>query len=512
MKFATRYFAVLLSAVCLCGSTVSVASSQELFRDPDAEAALERGQKLLADENFSEALNEINTALQIDPTYDAAYIAKGDALQGLDEFSAAAAAYTKAIEIDANSAAAYNGRGECYLELAKANGQVDLAINDFRNALNLDRNDAKILANLGHVTVNYMQDPVGGIRLLDESLARDDQNARAYRDRGLAYAMLQDFDNAEADLSKSAEVEPDNHENFMTLAQVYRLQEEYRQMIDALTRAIAVYKPEGMSDPKTYIDALLLRADAWMNVAKDEQDKQARDEAYENVIADANSVLDEYDDRYPQSGIAYYRRGIAQRMRGEYGKAIDSLTLAIQSVPAGQDASYLVEAFLRRGITWFYQGSIELARGDFEQAAATGNGFRDPRIYLWLGYTYFKDDDLRTAIDYYGEAIAKDPDFALAHVNRGLAYMQLGEHRKALSSFSDAIRVEPSVGEHYYRAGKAYMAMEEFQKAADMFSLAALKDSENAKYRKAGADALRAMGKDGLGAQWEREAEQLPTE
>ena len=72
--------------------------------------------------------------------------------------------------------------------------------------------------------------------------------------------------------------------------------------------------------------------------------------------------------------------------------------------------------------------------------------------------------------------------------------------------------MEPSVGEHYYRAGKAYMAMEEFQKAADMFSLAALKDSENAKYRKAGADALRAMGKDGLGAQWEREAEKLPTE
>lgn len=510
MKSASRRLAILLSAAFMAAGTSLQA--QELFRDPDAEAAVEQGMQLLEQENYAEALSEFNAALQIDQTYETAYIGKGKALQGLREFQAAAAAYTKAIELDANSALAYNGRGECFLELAKMTGQYDLAINDFRNALDLDRNNPEILANLGHVTVNYLQDPVGGIRLLDAALALDDQNARAYRDRGLAHALLRDFEKAEADLARAAEVEPDDHENFMTLANVYIAQEDNRKAIDALTRAIAVYEPERMNDPRLYLGAYLMRADEWLKVGKNETDEQAREEAFRNAIADANLVLDEYEDRYPESGHAYFRRGLAQRLIGEYTKSIDSLTQAIQVVPDGQDANYLAEAYLRRGIDWFYQGSMELARGDFEQAAATGNGFRDPRVYLWIGYTYFKEDDLRTAIDYYGEALAKSPDFALAHVNRGLAYMRLGEYRKALSSFSNAIRVEPSVGEHYYRAGMAYMAMEEYRKAAEMFSLASLKDEANQKYRRAAADALERLGRGDLAAEYEREAEQLPTE
>ncbi|MAT73223.1 MAG: hypothetical protein CMJ58_27370 [Planctomycetaceae bacterium] len=508
MKFTARLVAVLLSAAALLAADVASAQDAGVFRDPDAEAALQRGQVLLEQEEYSRALDEFNAALAIDDAYEAAYIGRGDALQGLEDYRGAAAAYTDALEFDARSAAAYNGRGEVLLET----GQVDLAINDFRNALDLDRNNAKILSNLGHVTVNNLGNPVVGIRLLDEALAANEEDARAYRDRGLAHAMLKDFESAEADIRRAGEVEPGNHENFMTLASIFLYQEKLPESIEALTQAIAVYEPKQMTDPDTYVSAILTRGNTWVQLGNKAETEQEKKEAFEQAIADANAVLAEYEDRFPESGSALFLRGIAQRMLGQYLKSIDSLTRAIQAVPPGEDANYVVEAYLRRGIAWFYQGSIELARGDFEQAGATGDGFRDPRVYLWIGYTYFKDGDLRTAIDYYGEALAKSPEFALAHVNRGIAYMQLQEYKKALGSFSDAIRVEPDNGEHYYRAGMANRALEEYRKALDMFNLAVLKDSNEPKYRKAAAEMLEKLGESNLADQWLREAEQLPTE
>ena len=510
MGLAVGRFPLVLSAVAVGWGFAEPVRAQELFRNPEAETAYKQAVELLDAEKYVEALNEVNKALQIDPTYDVAYVVKGDALRGIKEHGAAALAYTKAIELDANSAAAYNGRGEAYLELEPV--QVELALNDFRNALDLNRDDPKILANLGHISVVYLQDPVSGIRLLNEAIARDESNARSFRDRGLAQAMLKEFTKAEEDLKKATEVDPEDHDNFMTLANIYQFQEDYKSAVGALTDAIRAYEPEKLTDPKTYIGAYLLRADAWLAIGKEEEDKAARKEAFEKAVADADAVLDEYEDRFPESGYALFRRGIAQRHLGQYERSIDTLTQAIQIVRPGQDAPYLAEAYLRRGINWFYIGDVDLARGDFEQAASTGDGYRDPRVYLWIGYTYFKSDDLRTAIDYYAEAIAKDPEFTLAHVNRGLAYMKLGEYRKALASFNNAIRSEPSVGEHYYRSGQANMAMEKYQQAADMFSLAVLKDEKNPKYRKAAAEALRLAGKESLGDRWQREAEQLPTE
>ena len=102
------------------------------------------------------------------------------------------------------------------------------------------------------------------------------------------------------------------------------------------------------------------------------------------------------------------------------------------------------------------------------------------RIFLWIGFTHHQQGNHRDAINSYGEALAKNPGYALAHVNKGRAYMDLKEYERAIECFNDAIRSEPDVGENYYNVGFAYMQQKKYQKAADFFRLALLQEQSAA--------------------------------
>ncbi len=230
---------------------------------------------------------------------------------------------------------------------------------------------------------------------------------------------MQEFADSVADLQKASEIDPGDYENYSTLAQVYLFQNDHAGAVDALTKAIDAYKPKKRGDPKTFTSGYILRADARLLLGDAEKDPAKQKATYEAVIADAQAVLAENEDKYPDSGLAFYRRGRAERMLQRYSDAVDSLTRAIQAVPAGADASWVSEAYLYRGICWYFIGSLDLARGDFEQASSTGGGFQDPRAYLWLGFTYHKQGDFRKAIEQYAQAIAKSPNFCAGPRQQG---------------------------------------------------------------------------------------------
>jgi tetratricopeptide (TPR) repeat protein len=482
----------------------AAAGATGFIRDPAVQAAFDSGVKLLGEKNFKGALAEFNKALQVDPTFPEAHVGKGDALKALEDFQSAAIAYSRAIEIDQNSAAAYNGRGEALLKV----GQVDGAAADFSRALELDPSNPVILSNLGHILINYSRDPVAAIRRLDDALSQNDKDARAFRDRGYAHALLQDFEKAEADLKKAAEVDPSDYENFAVMANVYLFQENLPAGIDALTQAIAAYKPKTAMEPKKYLAGYLSRADAWRTIAEKETDRAKAETALNNAIADADAVINDNPDKFPEAGRAQYRKGRALRMLQKYSEAVDAFTLALEGIPAGQDAEYVADANMYRGICWYYIGSHDLARGDFEQASSVGGGFGDPRVFMWIGFTHHQQGDYREAIKSYSEAISKAPNFALAHTNKGRAYMDLKEYERAIESFNSAIRAEPSVGEHYYDVGRAYTKLEDYQKAEHFLNLALRKKDPQPKMYRLMATTLRELGRDELAEEYERKAEQ----
>ena len=482
-----------------------------LRRPTEALTAFDEGQKLLEGKQYKEALAKFNEAIRADPTFPEAYVGKGDAQRELEDYQQAANTYSQALNIDTRSAAAYNGRGECFLELM----QIDLASNDFNNAMELAPSDPKVLSNVGHILANYSRDLAAmttAIRRLDEAIAGNANDARAYRDRGWAHTQLREFDKAEADITKATEIEPGDYENFSTLANLYQFQEKLEPAIDALTKAIDAYKPKKKGEPEVFANGYVARADARLKLAEKEKDAQKSEALLTAVVDDANMILDKFEGRPTEEGIAYFRKGRAERMLERYSDAVNSFNRAIRAVQPGQEANYIAEALMYRGICWYYMGETELARGDFEQASASGSGYQDPRVFLWIGFTHHKEGNYRDAINSYGEAIAKSPDFAMAHVNKGRAYMDLKEYKRAIESFNNAIRSEPDVGEYYYNVGFAYMQLEQYQRAADFLRLALLQDDPQPKMYRLMATAMRELGRGELADEYEKKADALPAQ
>ena len=493
-------------ALILTG-VVQLPAMAQFVRDLEATAAVEAGIQLLKQEDWNEAVESFSKAVEIDPTFPEAYVGIGDALRELEDYQGAINNYRQALDINPKLSRALYGRGVCWRE----QGDLNAAITDFDDANQLDRKDPEIAADLGDLLVTALGDPIRGKRLLDTAITLDPDNAEAYRNRGTAHAMLRDFDESIKDLEKSIELDPGDFESHTTLANVHLRQEDFAPAIDSFGQAIATYEPEESTDPDVFVEGYLQRSDAALRLAKEKDtSEETKSQLYSQVIADSQAVLTEYPERFPESGRALHYQGIAFRMQGHLGEAIKAFTDAIQLAPAGETGSYIAEAYRKRGICWHYQEQGSLARGDFEQSSNIN--FEDPLPDLWIGYTYAQEEDYRQAIESYGEAIAKNPQFPIVYVNRGLAYLQLEEYKKAVENFNEAIRHESedvARSRHFYKRGIAYLWLEDYQKAYDSFHLATLYDeSYEAAFRRE-AEALRQLGRPGLADQIEGRANEL---
>ena len=78
----------------------------------------------------------------------------------------------------------------------------------------------------------------------------------------------------------------------------------------------------------------------------------------------------------------------------------------------------------------------------------------------------------REAVTTFTEALTKNPDFAYAYHNRGIAHGKLQEYREAVSDFSRAIALDSAYATAYGGRGFAYYGLEDYMKAASDFSKA----------------------------------------
>jgi len=507
---STRKRSLIAVAAIVMGCLLPTLASAQSEGDPEILRAVAAGDAARQAGNFEGAIVEYDKGISLDTdgTTTLLYFGKAEALRQLEDYQEAIKLYTRAQRADENFARIYNGRGISLREI----GQAEMALNDFRSAVELDRSDPEIAANLGDILVSYQQF-AQAMSFLDRAIeitAAGDKgaDAKVYRNRGWAHASLGEFEEGIADLNKAIELDPEDYETYQRVATAHLYEQNYQLGIDAISKAIDYYKPKDNSEPDSYINGYLQLAEVRMLLAKEKETTAERDKLYEAVAKDADAVLREFPDRYPQSGRALYLKGKASRMRGLFAEAITALTDAIRLVPPGEDSNYVGAAYLIRGISWFYQGQNSLARGDFKEAAS--HSLEDPLPHLWIGFTHAVENEHRKAIKNYGEAASKNPTFALAFVNRGLAYMQLKDYGKAVDNFNEAIRAEPTEPKHFHKRGVAHELLGEPQKALDSYQLALLRDGDFADANLGSARVMRTLGRPGLGNQYDNRIKTLP--
>ena len=97
------------------------------------------------EKNFSEALNFINKAIEINQNFPETYNEKGNALIELKRFNEAIESYDKAIKISNNYSDAYYNKGLALQELKN----IDLAIESYDKAIQINQNHVQAHNNKG---------------------------------------------------------------------------------------------------------------------------------------------------------------------------------------------------------------------------------------------------------------------------------------------------------------------------------------------------------------------------
>lgn len=89
--------------------------------------------------------------------------------------------------------------------------------------------------------------------------------------------------------------------------------------------------------------------------------------------------------------------------------------------------------------------------------------------YFNKGMASLASAKYKDAAEFLRQAVAINPQDAIAHAKLGLAYSALGEHKAAIAEFKQAIKVNRAFvdADSYYRLGIAYLALSDYGSAID---------------------------------------------
>lgn len=508
-----RLLACLLGGAILCCGATALAQDN---LDEAAGTALERGAAALEQEEFETARKEFSDAIAgsqlLDPR---GYIGRARALVGLELYQEALEDFKVALDrasgadpaVQALRGIALYYRGKMYLDLGGQN--LSAALPDLQAAYETNRDNLDYAFALGKLYALASANTPGlgeqAEPLLTQFLDENPDDAEALRLRGQALAAQGDLEDALADLNRSLELEPNNHEGYFALAIVYLREEEYEQSINALGQSIETFEPEEGQEEQPFSQAYITMAIAYEELGKLTEDKSKARKAYERSVATCDQLLGLLPDTPESAGTKFntlYRKGINERLLEQFGPAVDSFTEAIDLNPE------FGEAYFRRAICFNEMGEERLALRDLQATQALN--FEDARAYLWEGITYAELGEYRDAIRSYNEAISLSNRYVDAYLNRGHAYFKLGEYKSAIDSFNECIRLQPAQSSHYYKRGLCYEELGETESAVRSY-MNSIQFNENyaLPYDKL-IPLLQQEGRGGLASQYRSKRSQLP--
>ncbi len=177
----------------------------KLEKEPEkwAEAYFWRGIAHYKKSDPDRAIEDFNSALNINPEYAEAYLGRGSAYSQKRDFDRAIKDFDKVLDINPEYAEAYIHRGSAYYEKR----DVDRAIEDFDSVLKISPEFAEAYYSRGIAYIKK-RDFDRAIEDFDRALDINPEYAEAYFSRGLAYDKNGDFDRANEDFDNALNINP----------------------------------------------------------------------------------------------------------------------------------------------------------------------------------------------------------------------------------------------------------------------------------------------------------------
>ena len=302
-------------------------------------------------------------------------------------------------------------------------------------------------------TGNTTQEPVApvtvteAIQLLSDSIAMDSTDAHLYVSRAKAYFANEQIGQAMVDINKALQLDPNNVDTYLLLADVYYTMGDQDNIASTLNRAAEI----------NTLDARPLVKLAELNLLQ---------QNYNLAIGYVDKALglSSYNPR------AYFVKGMCyMAAKQDTVSALKNFQLAseqdadfydpveqISRIYVAQQPSYTMD-YLRKAQQQFpdiptarYELALYLqSHGEPEEALLHYDTLlmQRPDNYIvlynkgYVSYVYLEDN--QAALDYFNQTLALKPDYLDAKYNKGRVLEQMGDYAQALEIYKEVLKTQP---------------------------------------------------------------------
>lgn len=239
--------------------------------------------------NFKAAIELYSKALQENPGFYAAYIARGEAKIAINQFRSAIKDFDEALKINPRAFRAYCKRGEAKVKLKDYQG----ALADVNKSLQINNNFVDSYICRGDIKIKT-GNPAAALKDLDKAIEHDSESLDAYNKRALAKMKMKNFQGMLKDLDRCIQLKPTSAFLYFERGFAkFQLKDLHGSLKD-LNEAIKL-------NPK-YADAYIRKGDAQF-LLKD----------YSGAIGAFSKAIE----LQPKVGQHYYKRGLARILTGK---------------------------------------------------------------------------------------------------------------------------------------------------------------------------------------------------
>lgn len=418
-----------------------------------SEALSLKGNELLVKDAFPAARTFFEEALKYNDRNAPAYFGLAEVLTEMNKEDEAIANYEKALTADTALSEIYTPLGALYYQ----KGEIAKADEYLTKAVAASPNDAQTLYYLGLIryTQNRNQEAVD---VLKKAAALDGTNADTAFNLAEAYMRTNDAKSAVAEYTRATSLRANYFEAWMGLGEAQYGLGNYQAAVDAYTRATRIKNDDFMAYNNL--------GDAYRQLPTPDYNKA------ESNYNNAALFLTRQKEYNPEEAAEMYSKAsfsiakqceinIQRRMPCRWDAAVRSLESADKLSKTGIDAANLGWAYYNAARADIAAGRTAEAKPKLEKAkvnlqrVANGNADFVAAPMLNLGMALTDLGEYASAVDVLNKVVKKEPKWAFAMNELGIAYRKQDKYKEAAASFKMALDKDKNFAQALYNMGEA---------------------------------------------------------
>ncbi len=353
-----------------------------------------------------------------------------------DDYLHAIAAYEEVLKLRSSYVDAYKNLAVVYVK----NKEPQKAVDTVKKAMEFADNKDYTLYYIAGTACMAMKNFDEGVNFLEKAIELNPKHAQLYNNLGTCYVTIGVLDKAYENFLKASELEPENSITYFNIASILQLQNKHKEACEFFRKAY-------MLEPQdNYLVSLALS-----EVKSNQMEEAIRH--YKLLVA-----------HHPEKHNFQYNLACCYEAVGEYTNAIGILAhLVLLNPKSVSMARKLAAIYVKIGQ---YMGAKEL----YEKILLQGNVSFE--IYYEFAHICVKTGDMDKAEKILKKVVELNPDFAPAHKDLGVLYLNKRLFDYAEDEFNMALKADPDNFDVLFEYANYLHATTDFEKADEYYQKA----------------------------------------